>query len=119
MSNEERGLLQMIAQSPQPVAMSDCFLVLNPAEPGMDGNHPGHEAWAERQLAWHGVSAELWKKGLVHVVTQPTGVTPTSSNPRTPVTLHWHDAGSQRGIAAVPTRCRAPLPAGNGELVPL
>jgi hypothetical protein len=42
----------------------------------MDENHSGHEAWAERQMAWYGVSAELWKKGLVHVVTPSDGSHP-------------------------------------------
>ncbi|MFI7016858.1 hypothetical protein [Streptomyces sp. NPDC050164] len=81
MRNDERDLLQLIAQSPKPVAMSDYFPVLNPAEPGMDENHPGHEAWAERQMAWYGVSAELWKKGLVHVVTSADGSHPDLVEP--------------------------------------
>ncbi|MGI5352677.1 hypothetical protein ACQEU8_31520 [Streptomyces sp. CA-250714] len=63
LSTDERDLLQMIADSPQPVAMSDYFPVLNPAEPGMDENHPGHEAWTERHIAWNGVSVALWDDG--------------------------------------------------------
>lgn len=63
----------MIADSPKPVAMSDCFPVLNPAEPGMDENHPSHEAWTERQIAWYGVSLQLWKRELVRVVVPADG----------------------------------------------
>ncbi|WP_149180489.1 hypothetical protein [Streptomyces sp. TRM49041] len=73
LSTDERDLLQMIADSPKPVAMSDYFPVLNPAEPGMDENHPGHEAWTERQIAWHGVSLQLWKQNLVRVVVPANG----------------------------------------------
>jgi hypothetical protein len=76
LSNDERDLLQLMAQSPKPVAVSDYSPVLNPAESGMDENHPGHETWAERQMAWYGDSAELWKKDLVHVVTPSDGSHP-------------------------------------------
>ncbi|MFB8777956.1 hypothetical protein [Streptomyces broussonetiae] len=73
LSTDERALLQMIADSPKPLVMSDCFPDLNPAEPGMDENHPGHEAWTERQIAWYGVSAQLWKRDLVRVVVPSDG----------------------------------------------
>lgn len=73
LSNDERDLLQLISESAKPVAMSDCFPVLNPAEPGMDENHPGHEAWTDRQIAWYGVSLQLGKQGLVRVVTPADG----------------------------------------------
>ncbi|ODA69363.1 hypothetical protein APS67_006475 [Streptomyces sp. AVP053U2] len=73
LSTDERDLLQMIADSPKPLVMSDCFPALNPAEPGMDENHPGHEAWTERQIAWYGVSAQLWKRELVRVVVPADG----------------------------------------------
>ncbi|WOI60891.1 hypothetical protein [Streptomyces fradiae] len=39
----------------------------------MDENHPGHEAWTERQMAWYGVSISLWKQGLVRVVVSADG----------------------------------------------
>lgn len=73
LSNDERDLLKLVAQAGRPVWMSDYFPVLNPAEPGMDENHPGHEAWTERQMAWYGVSISLWKWGLVRVVVPADG----------------------------------------------
>lgn len=73
LSNDERDLLKLAAEAGEPVWMSEFFEVLNPAEPGMDENHPGHEAWSERQMAWYGVSLSLWKKGLVRVVHPANG----------------------------------------------
>ncbi|WP_282698092.1 hypothetical protein [Streptomyces sp. CC208A] len=73
LSNDERELLRLVAQAGRPVWMSEYFPVLNPAEPGMDENHPGHEAWTERQMAWYGVSINLWKRGLVRVVVPADG----------------------------------------------
>ncbi|MYU17537.1 hypothetical protein GTZ78_44340 [Streptomyces sp. SID8361] len=73
MSNDERDLLKLVAQAGRPVWMSDYFPVLNPAEPGMDENHPGHEAWTERQMDWYGVSISLRKRGLVRVVVPADG----------------------------------------------
>ncbi|KOU08299.1 hypothetical protein ADK86_04095 [Streptomyces sp. NRRL F-5755] len=73
LSNDERELLKLVVQAGRPVWMSEYFPVLNPAEPGMDEIHPGHEAWTERQMAWHGVSISLWKRGLVRVVVPADG----------------------------------------------
>ncbi|OKJ92686.1 hypothetical protein AMK26_34565 [Streptomyces sp. CB03234] len=73
LSSDERDLLKLVAQAGRPVWMSEYFPVLNPAEPGMDENHPGHEAWTERQMAWYGVSISLWKRGLVRVVVPADG----------------------------------------------
>ncbi|AUA17166.1 hypothetical protein GTZ89_18130 [Streptomyces sp. SID8382] len=73
LSNDERDLLKLVAQAGRPVWMSDYFPVLNPAEPGMDENHPGHEAWTERQMAWYGVSISLRKRDLVRVVVPADG----------------------------------------------
>ncbi|MEV6319197.1 hypothetical protein [Streptomyces sp. NPDC051776] len=73
LSDDERDLLRLVAQAGKPVWMSDFFPVLNPAEPGMDENHPGHEAWTERQIAWYGVSLSLWKQDLVRVVVPANG----------------------------------------------
>ncbi|MEU5273295.1 hypothetical protein [Streptomyces hygroscopicus] len=73
LSNDERDLLELVAQAGRPVWMSEYFPVLNPAETGMDENHPGHEAWSERQMACYGVSLSLWKRGLVRVVVPADG----------------------------------------------
>ncbi|MFJ8377229.1 hypothetical protein ACIQ9I_37475 [Streptomyces sp. NPDC094461] len=73
LSNDERELLKLVAQAGRPVWMSEYFPVLNPAEPGMDENHPGYEAWTERQMAWYGISISLWKRGLVRVVAPADG----------------------------------------------
>ncbi|MFC4463674.1 hypothetical protein ACFPH6_03520 [Streptomyces xiangluensis] len=36
---------------------------------------------AERQMAWYGVSVELWKKGLVRVVAPADGSRPDLVEP--------------------------------------
>ncbi|MEV6477243.1 hypothetical protein [Streptomyces sp. NPDC051657] len=66
--------------SRRPVWMSEYFPVLNPAEPGMDENHPGHEAWTERQMAWYGVSISLWRAWSVSW-HRPTAAAATWSSP--------------------------------------
>jgi len=73
LSTDERALLTLIAESPEPVVMSDFFHELSPAEPGMNEDHPGHEAWLLRQMEWHGVSVALWQQDLVRVAVPANG----------------------------------------------
>jgi hypothetical protein len=73
LSTDERALLTLIAQSPEPSVMSDFFRELNPAEPGMNEHHPGHEARLLRQLEWYRVSVQLWQNNLVRVVDPSNG----------------------------------------------
>jgi hypothetical protein len=73
LSTDARALLTLIATSPEAVVMSDFFEDLNPAEPGMNEDHPGHEAWLWRQIDWHRVSVRLWQQDLVRVVAPANG----------------------------------------------
>ncbi|RSM93315.1 hypothetical protein DMH25_35490 [Streptomyces sp. WAC 01325] len=72
LSTDARALLTLISASLDPVVMSDFFEDLNPAEPGMNEGHPGHEAWLRRKIDWHRVSVKLWEQNLVRVVIPAT-----------------------------------------------
>lgn len=76
LSEDEQQLLDRIAQSPAPLAMSDYFVLLNPAGPDVVEGHPDHDAWVQRQLAWFGVSVQLAEKSLVYVVAPADGNRP-------------------------------------------
>ncbi|KUN58851.1 hypothetical protein AQJ46_42005 [Streptomyces canus] len=73
LSTDERSLLTLITNSPDPVVMSDFFHQLSPPAPGMNEHHPGHEEWLLRQIEWHSVSVELWQRDLVRVVVPANG----------------------------------------------
>lgn len=73
MSSVERALLTLIANSPEPVVMSDFFHELSPPAPDMNEHHPGHEEWLLSQIEWHRVSVQLWQQGLVRVVAPANG----------------------------------------------
>ncbi|MFC1421286.1 hypothetical protein [Streptacidiphilus cavernicola] len=76
LSTHQRDLLSLVAKSTTPVAMSGFFETINPPAPGLNEDHPDHPAWTERQLALYGVSLELWRQGLVRVVTPADGSNP-------------------------------------------
>lgn len=76
LSEEERLLLERIAQSPAPLAMSDYFVLLNPAGPEVVEGHPAHDTWMERQIDWYGVSVELARRALVYVAVPADGTHP-------------------------------------------
>jgi hypothetical protein len=56
--------------------MSDFFPVINPAPPGMNEEHPGQEAWLNRQLRMYETSVRLYQKNLVCVVHPADGSRP-------------------------------------------
>jgi hypothetical protein len=72
LSTDERGLLRLVAQSPAPAAMSDIFVVMNPAPRGMNEKHPGHEVWLKRQLALYEVAVSLDSTNLYGSCIPPT-----------------------------------------------
>lgn len=76
LTSNARELLRMVSQSPEPVAISDFFHVINPAPDNADESQPGYEAWAESQLKLYGDSVALWQQGLVRIVHPANGERP-------------------------------------------
>jgi hypothetical protein len=76
LSEDERRLLERIAQSPAPSAMSDYFVLLNSVDPDAVEGNPSRDAWVERQITWYGVSVQLAEKNLVHVAVPANGTYP-------------------------------------------
>jgi hypothetical protein len=79
LSREERELLSLISQAPEPVAMSDFFDDIGTKpRPEIDSSDedPVRLAWYEEQMGLYGASVELWKKELVRVVHPANGERP-------------------------------------------
>ena len=72
----ERRLLEHIAGSAAPLAMSDYFVLLNPLPAGVVEGHPWHDAWMARQITWFEVSVRLVEKDLVYVAAPADGIRP-------------------------------------------
>lgn len=76
LSNDERAILRRVADSPEPVAMSDYFHDIHPPVPGMTEDSPEQEAWTMKQIDLFGAGIDLWEKGLVTVVHPANGERP-------------------------------------------
>lgn len=79
LSRDERELLRLISQAPEPVAMFDLFPQISTApRPELDSpdDDPVRVTWAEEQLALGRASVELWKRELVRVVHPANGERP-------------------------------------------
>ncbi|MEU8683015.1 hypothetical protein [Streptomyces sp. NPDC048611] len=79
LSREERELLRLISQAPEPVAMSDFFDEVN-TKPRPDIHAPDDDpvrvTWRDQQLALYGASLGLWERELVRVVHPANGQRP-------------------------------------------
>ncbi|MBJ7903814.1 hypothetical protein IF655_10950 [Streptomyces sp. DSM 110735] len=78
LSDDARSILDHVARSPKPVAMSDFFHQIHPitfARSAPDDD-PAREAWTELQLRLYGASLDLHEAGLVEVVHPANGERP-------------------------------------------
>lgn len=75
---DERRLLELIAEAPEPVAMSDFFHTIHPPTfpQGAPAEDPAREAWMQLQLDLYRASGNLWQGGLVEVVHPANGERP-------------------------------------------
>ncbi|MFE1767223.1 hypothetical protein ACFW81_23770 [Streptomyces angustmyceticus] len=79
LSREERELLRLISQAPEPVAMSSLFdEIETKPQPEIDSpdDDPVRVAWYEEKLGLHWASVGLWEKELVRVVHPANGERP-------------------------------------------
>jgi len=78
LSADERRLLELIAQAPEPVAMSSFFHDLYPPTfpSSAPADDPDREAWSEKQMGLYRASLNLWQGGLVEVVHPANGERP-------------------------------------------
>lgn len=78
LSPDERRLLELIAQAPEPVAMSDFFHTIHPPTfpQGAPEEDPARVSWMQLQLDLYRASGNLWQGGLVEVVHPANGERP-------------------------------------------
>ncbi|OEJ21860.1 hypothetical protein AR457_39905 [Streptomyces agglomeratus] len=78
MSPDERELLRLIAEADKPVAMSDFFHTIHPAnfDSNVPEDDPARLVWTERQMGLYGASIALWEAELVRVVKPADGEHP-------------------------------------------
>lgn len=78
LSTDERRLLELIAQSKEPVAPSDFFHTIHP--PTFDSSapedDPDREAWSERQIGLYGAMLRLHDLGLIRIAVPADGANP-------------------------------------------
>ncbi len=78
LSTDERRLLELIAQSKEPVAPSSFFHTIHP--PTFDSSapedDPAREAWSELQFGLYGAMLRLHDLGLIRVVRPSDGENP-------------------------------------------
>lgn len=78
LSPDARSILEFVASSAEPVAVSDCFHSIHPPtfDPSAPEDDPAREAWADLQLGLYQASVDLWQGGLVTVVHPANGERP-------------------------------------------
>lgn len=78
LSNDERRLLERIAQSKEPVAPSDFFHTIHPPtfDSSAPDDDPDREAWTELQLGLYGAMLRLHDLNLIRVVVPADGANP-------------------------------------------
>jgi hypothetical protein len=78
LSDDERRLLELIAQAKEPVAPSTFFHTIHP--PTFDASapedHPDREPWTERQIGLYGAMLRLHDHGLIRIVVPADGANP-------------------------------------------
>jgi hypothetical protein len=78
LSNDERRLLELIAQAKEPVAPSSFFHTIHP--PAFDrsapDDDPEREAWAELQIGLYGAMLRLHDLGFIRIVVPADGANP-------------------------------------------
>lgn len=78
LSNDERHLLELIAQAGEPVAPSSFFHTIHP--PAFDRNvpddDPQREAWAELQIGLYSSYIRLHNLGLIRITVPADGENP-------------------------------------------
>jgi hypothetical protein len=75
---DAHALLRLIAQSPKPVAASDFFHTIHPAnfQPSAAEEDPRRVAWQEKQFALYKAMINLHDDGLVRTVHPANGERP-------------------------------------------
>lgn len=75
---DERKLLELIAQAPEPVAMSSFFHDIHPPNfpASAPEDDPKREAWYKQQIELYGASSKLYEVGLVEIVHPANGDRP-------------------------------------------
>ncbi|MFF2641708.1 hypothetical protein ACFVUB_17865 [Streptomyces niveus] len=75
---DERRLLELVAQTREPVAMSDYFHEIHPPNFSRDAaeDDPARVTWTELQMSLYRASLKLWESGLVQVVHPANGERP-------------------------------------------
>lgn len=78
LSDDERRLLELVAQAKEPVAPSSFFHTIHPptfpsSAPDED---PKREAWAEQQIGLYGAMLRLYDLNLIRVVVPADGANP-------------------------------------------
>jgi hypothetical protein len=75
---DEHELLRLIAQSPEPVAASDFFHTIHPAnfERSAGEEDPRRVAWQEKQFGLYKAMIDLHDGGLIRIVHPANGERP-------------------------------------------
>jgi hypothetical protein len=75
---DEHALLRLIAQSPEPVAASDFFHTIHPAnfERSAAEEDPRRVAWQEKQFGLYKAMIDLHDAGLIRIVHPANGERP-------------------------------------------
>ncbi|CAK7288640.1 hypothetical protein [Streptomyces misionensis] len=78
LSDDERRLLELIAESKKPVAPSSFFHTIHPPTfpSSAPEDDPEREAWAERQIGMYGAMLRLNELNLIRVVVPADGENP-------------------------------------------